>query len=103
MEFNFDDVTDVTDVTLALQAASRVTTLSHLSQPPAETRAKQAASNRERMPEIAAFVDHLRGLFGPVTVRFASENGFEFGERGPEGVPISPPQLTTDDLKKGAR
>ena len=42
--------------------------------------------NRERMPQVAAFVDQVRELFGPVTVEYASENGLELGKRGPVGV-----------------
>ena len=42
--------------------------------------------NRERMPQVAAFVDELRALFGPVTVEYASEGGLELGKRGPVGV-----------------
>lgn len=79
----------MTDVTLALHKASGVSTSVTTS------REDEAAANRARMPEIAAFVDHLRSLFGPVTVRWAKENGFEVGERGPEGVPITPQQVVS--------
>lgn len=39
-------------------------------------------SNRERMPEIARFVDDLRTWFGPgVKLRWAREGNFEVGRR----------------------
>ena len=42
--------------------------------------------NRARMPQVAAWVDGLRALFGPVTVEYAKEGGLELGKRGPRGV-----------------
>lgn len=38
--------------------------------------------NRERMPEIAAFVDAMRAAFGndQVRVLWARENGYEVGK-----------------------
>ena len=42
--------------------------------------------NRERMPQVAEFVDRLREVFGAVTVEYAREGGLELGKRGPVGV-----------------
>ena len=38
------------------------------------------------MPQVAAFVDRLRELFGEVAVEYAQEGGLELGKRGPVGV-----------------
>lgn len=39
------------------------------------------------MPNVAAFVDSMRKVFGDgISVTFAQENGIEKGERLPEGV-----------------
>jgi hypothetical protein len=47
----------------------------------------RAAQNRAMFPETARFVDEMREAFGPdVRLVWASENGREIGERGPDGV-----------------
>lgn len=45
--------------------------------------------NRTNMPTIAAFVDQIRSVFGPVKVLWARENGHEVGKvPEPEGLVI---------------
>lgn len=44
---------------------------------------------REAMPECTAFVDEARSVFGDVKILYASENGHEWGEKQPEGTPLS--------------
>lgn len=43
-------------------------------------------ANRQAMPQVAAVVDQLRSVFGPVQVVFASEGGKELGREPPPGV-----------------
>ena len=63
-------------------------------------------SMRDSMPEIAAWIDDLRRVFGRAEIDdqirrglrgecvfWASENGRELGVRGPAGVPL------TDELR----
>lgn len=84
---NFLDVTEETDVTLALGLASGVTTS---SQPKTEAQiAAERKRNRERMPEIARVVDEFRRVFGPgVKLLWAREGGFEVGVRSKDRAPL---------------
>ena len=44
---------------------------------------------RERYPIVAEFLDEIRAEFGEATLTYASENGRQLGERGPDGVSVS--------------
>lgn len=66
-----------------------------MRQQSAEREARQAAAaaekraeNRRRMPQVTAWVDEAREVFGDVTVAFASEGGVTMGRRSPEGIPL---------------
>ena len=61
-------------------------------------------SLRNAMPEITAWIDDLRQVFGRASIDaqirrglrgecvfYARENGHEVGAPGPRGVPITPP------------
>lgn len=41
----------------------------------------QRKQNRERMPEVTAFVDKVRAVFGEVKVLYAREGDCEVGKR----------------------
>lgn len=53
------------------------------SKPAAATTATKSnrERNRQNMPTVAKFVDEYRKVFGPVTVKYASENGHTIGVR----------------------
>ena len=40
-------------------------------------------TNREAFPGVASIVDELTKVFGPIKVKWASENGREMGKRDP--------------------
>lgn len=41
----------------------------------------QRKKNRERMPEVTAFVDEVRAVFGEVKILYAREGDYEVGSR----------------------
>jgi len=57
--------------------------------------------NRQTMPIIAAVVDQLREVFGPVQVVFASEGGKNLGREPPPGVIAYPPHVPIKLRKRG--
>ena len=59
--------------------------------------------NRERMPQVAAWVDGLREVFGPVTVLYAQEGGVELGERQPQGVVATQTVAAEPSEPRGSR
>jgi hypothetical protein len=58
-----------------------------------QERAERAKQNRAAMPECTAFIDAMRAQFGAmeVHVRYACENGIEWGKRGDPGVMATQP------------
>lgn len=55
-----------------------------------QARAERTAENRRLMPQVTAWVDEARELFGDVTVAYASEGGVTMGQKSPEGIPCLP-------------
>lgn len=53
---------------------------------PSTTVTAVSIANRQAMPQVAAAVDQLRSVFGPVQVVFASEGGKELGREPPPGI-----------------
>ena len=51
--------------------------------------ADRAADNRKAMPQVTAWVDSTREVFGDVRVVYASEAGRTIGAKGPDGVKLS--------------
>ncbi len=58
-------------------------------------------ANRQAMPQIAAAVDQLRAVFGPVQVIFAAEGGRELGQAPDPGVIAHPPHVPGKPRKRG--
>ncbi len=52
-----------------------------------------STANRLAMPQVAAAVDQLRDVFGPVRVIDAVENGRELGQPPEPGVIAHPPHI----------
>lgn len=52
--------------------------------------AEKRAENRRRMPQVTAWVDEAREVFGAVSVAYASEGGVTMGQKSPEGFPCLP-------------
>jgi hypothetical protein len=52
-----------------------------------DERERMREENRRRFPEVSAFVDRLREVFGgdQVKVLWAQENGYEVGQK-PRGI-----------------
>ena len=47
---------------------------------------------RNAFPIVRAAVAEFRELYGAgIDLTYAAEGGLEIGERGPEGVPLTPP------------
>jgi hypothetical protein len=55
---------------------------------------RTAEQNRRDMPNVTAFIDECRRLFGDVRVTFAQENGITLG-REPVIVGSCPPRSAT--------
>jgi len=55
----------------------------------AKAKQQQAAENRARMPQVAAWVDAVKSVFPDVTVAYASENGITMGKKLEGGIKLS--------------
>lgn len=56
---------------------------------------------RQPMPQIAAVVDQLKAVFGPVRVIYVVENGCELGKAPDPGVIAHPPHVPSKSRKRG--
>lgn len=55
----------------------------------AKAKQQQAAENRARMPQVAAWVDEVKAVFQDAKVTYAKEGKYEFGERLTGGIALS--------------
>lgn len=55
----------------------------------AKVKQQQAAENRARMPQIAAWVDEVKAVFPDAKVTYAKEGKYEFGEKLTGGIKLS--------------
>lgn len=60
-----------------------------------------STANRQAIPQVAAAVDQLREVFGPVQVIYAAEGGRELGEAPDPGVIAHPPHVPIKLRKRG--
>ncbi len=73
-----------------LHPGTNPTTNRHGPVAPALAVTAVSTANRQAMPKIAAVVDRLRAVFGPVQVIFASEGEKNLGREPPPGVIAHP-------------
>lgn len=64
---------------------------------------QQAADNRARMPQVAAWVDEVKAVFQDAKVTFAKEGKYEFGERLTGGIKMSETLVGPWNKQKGAK